>query len=136
MYVHKKDLLGILSVREDFLTPQGYEIQNMWRGVFTGLETEVYSGSLLDDNNQGILILSIPDLNIFQTFYDPHPEGTLTIQAADELRLTLSSPNDNPRYFDIPARQFTTDALQTLPAADLPPMPTPIYDPCAQFDIP
>ena len=128
--------MGILTVREDFLIPQGYEIQNMWRGTFNGLETEVYGGSLLEDKNQGIVILSIPDLNIFQTIYDPQPEGALLIQSVKTLRLMLNSANGYPRYFDIPARQFTTDALQTLPAADLPPKPTPIYDPCAQFDTP
>lgn len=128
--------LGILTVREDFLMPQGYEIQNMWRGMFNGLETEVYSGSLLEDKNQGIVIVSIPDLNIFQTIYDPQPQGSLTIQSAEELRLILNNENNSPRYFDIPAQQFTTDVLQVLPAADLPPIPTPIYDPCAQFDAP
>ena len=125
---------GIQSVRPDFLATLDYQIENMWRGSYNSLAVEVYAGSRINDPGSGIIILSIPDLEIFTTFTDPNPAGSLRIKSEADLRLTLSSEQGQTRYFDIPAQQFTGDTKTALPAADLPPLPTPIFDPCAQFD--
>ncbi len=132
----EKRPVGILSVREDFLATQGLTINNMWRGTFQGYDAEIYSGSQSEKPDQGVVILSIPALNLYATVFDPTPEGGLTITEAQGTRFILQTSTGSTRYFDLPAQGFAADLETTLTAADLPPVPTAIYDPCAQFDTP
>ena len=90
---------GILSVREDFLAPQGYVIRNMWRGTYESYEVEVYAGSLAQDTGNGIVIVSIPQLDLFKVFSDPQPVGALTITLMQGNRLQLTTANGNAREF-------------------------------------
>lgn len=127
---------GILDVERDFLGPEGYLINNIFRGKVGGYETEVYAGNLYADDQKGLLILNIPALSLWRVFYDPQPNGTLHVTQVDGTRLQLSTSNEEVRYFDIPAQQFTQDMAKSLQVADLPPVPTPIFDPCDQFITP
>jgi hypothetical protein len=128
--------LGILTVREDFLNPLGFVIANMWRGSFNQQPVELYAGAMLDAPEQGVVVLSMENLEIFTTIPDPNPDGVLTITAEHGARLELSTVNGATRYFDIPAQQFVSDSETQVPAIDLPPAPTPVFDPCVQFDTP
>jgi hypothetical protein len=127
---------GIFTVREDFLVPQGYLIENMWRGKYSGYEIELYGGSVLAEEQKGLVILSIPEINLFEVFYDPELNGAITILQIDGLLVTLSSTNGSTLYFDIPAQQFTNEITTNMAGVDLPLAPTPITDPCAQFTTP
>jgi len=128
--------VGILEVREDFLITEGYHINSMWRGEYSGYEIEIYAGSLFQDEQKGLVILNIPELSLFKVFYTPQPNGSLRITQVDGYRLHLSAANGITEYFDIPAQQFTNDLAKSLSIADFPPAPTPIMDPCAQFKTP
>ena len=127
---------GIFTVREDFLVAQGYLIKNMWQGNYSGFEVELYSGRFLEEEQKGLVILSIPEINLFEVFYDPDPNGALTILHIDGFRVELSSANGNTRYFDIPAQEFANEMSKSMSIVDLPPVPTPIYDPCLQYEQP
>ena len=83
-----------------------------------------------------MIIVSIESLNIYQTYLDPQPEGALNLVADHNLRLELKTASGSVRYFDLPAMQFTDDLLTPLAVRDLPPAPTAIADPCAQFSTP
>ncbi len=124
---------GILEVTEDFLGEEGYLINNIWRGEYNGYETEMYVGNLYADDQKGLLILNIPALSFWHVFYDPDQNGSLRITNVDGYRLQLATIDGNIRYFDIPAQQFTQELTKSLSVVDLPPAPTPIIDPCAQF---
>jgi hypothetical protein len=108
----------------------------MWRGEYSGYETEVYAGALFSDQQQGILILKIPALDFLKVFSDPNPSGSLTITAVDNNQIQLASSAGNITSFSLPAQQFTTDLTKSMSVVDLPPLPTPIADPCAQFNTP
>ncbi|MDO9086789.1 MAG: hypothetical protein Q7U53_11330 [Anaerolineaceae bacterium] len=127
---------GILEVQGDFLGEEGYLINTLWRGEFSGYEVEVYAGSLYQDEQKGLVIMNIPELSFFKVFYTPEPNGSLRISQVEEYRLQLSAANGSTHYFDIPAQQFTNDMAKSLSIADLPPAPTPIMNPCAQFRTP
>ncbi len=128
--------VGILELEEDFLGDLGYRSTNMWRGEFNGFETEVYVGSLLSDPDQGILIMNIPILEFLKVFSDPTPSGTLRINTVDGDQLELSSSSGNILSFSLQAQQFSSDLSKSMAVADLPPLPTPISDPCAAFSSP
>ena len=127
---------GILDVERDFLGQEGYLINNIWRGEYSGYETELYAGNLYADDQKGLLILNIPAISLWHVFYDPDQNGSLRITQVDGTRLQLSTSNENIRFFDIPEQQFTQDMAKSLSVADLPPAPTPIIDPCDQFITP
>ena len=127
---------GILEVQEDFLGEEGYIINTMWRGEYSGYQVEIYAGNLYQDEQKGLVILNIPELSLFKVFYTPQPNGSLRITQVDGYRLHLTAANGITEYFDIPAQQFTNDLAKSLSIADLPPAPTPIMDPCAQFKTP
>jgi hypothetical protein len=127
---------GILDVQEDFLGEEGYLINTMWRGEYSGYEMEIYAGSLYQDEQKGLLIMNIPALNFFEVFYVPEPDGSLRITGIDGYRLQLSTASGTTHFFDIPAQQFTNDMAKSMSIVDLPPAPTPIMDPCAQFTSP
>lgn len=127
---------GILEVQEDFLGEEGYLINTMWRGDYNGYNVEVYAGSFYQDEQKGLVILNFPELSFFKVFYAPEPDGSLRIIEVDGYRLQLSGTNGNAHYFDIPGQQFTNDMAKSLSVVDLPPAPTPIVDPCAQFKTP
>ena len=128
--------VGILELEEDFLGDLGYRSTNMWRGEFNGFETEVYVGSLLSDPDQGILMMNIPILEFLKVFSDPTPSGTLRINKVDGDQLELSSSSGNIITFSLQAQQFSSDLSKSMALADLPPLPTPIADPCAAFSSP
>lgn len=127
---------GIFELEQGFLGDQGYLTTNMWRGEYSGYETEVYAGALFSDQQQGILILKIPALDFLKVFSDPNPSGSLTITAVDNNQIQLASSAGNITSFSLPAQQFTTDLTKSMSVVDLPPLPTPIADPCAQFNTP
>ena len=127
---------GILEVQEDFLGEEGYFINTMWRGEYSGYDVEVYAGSVFQDEKKGLVILNIPALSFFKVFYTPENDGSLRISQADGYRLQLSTSSGTTRYFDIPAQQFTNELAKSLSVVDLPPVPTPIMDPCASFRTP
>ena len=129
-------LTGILEVDREFLGPEGYLINNIWRGEYGGYETEIYAGNIYADDQKGILILNIPALNLWHVFHDPEQNGSLRITQVDDYRLQLSTIDETIRFFDIPAQQFTHDMAKSLSVADLPPAPTPMTDPCDQFLTP
>lgn len=127
---------GILEVQADFLGEEGYLINSMWRGEYSGFQIEMYAGNLYQDNQKGLVILNIPELGFFKVFYAPESTGSLRIFQVDGYRLQLSAANGSTLYFDIPAQQFTNEMAKSLSIVDLPPAPTPIMDPCAQFRTP
>jgi len=127
---------GIFEVQEDVLGEEGYLINTLWRGNYNGYEVEVYAGSLLDDTQKGLVILHIPGLELFKVILDPQPQGALRIQQVEGYRLQLTSTSAANLYFDLPAQQFVQDLSKSLAVVDLPPAPTPIADPCAQFNTP
>jgi hypothetical protein len=127
---------GIFTVREDFLATQGYQINNMWRGRYNGYFLELFSGKVISDENMGIVILNFPELNLFEVFTDPLPNSGLTIVNISNYQVQLSSVDGTLVYFDIPSQQFTNDLAKSLSVVDLPPLPTPITDPCAEFYSP
>jgi hypothetical protein len=127
---------GILEVHEDFLGEEGYLINTMWRGEYSGYQVEIYAGNLYQDEQKGLVILNIPELSLFKVFYSPQPNGSLRITQVDGHRLHLAAANGITEFFDIPAQQFTNDLAKSLSVADLPPAPTPIMDPCTQFKTP
>ena len=128
--------LGIFEIEEDFLGEEGYLINTMWRGEYSGYNVEIYAGSLIQDDQQGLVILNIPALSLFKVFIAPQPKGSLSISKVDGYRLQLSVMDGSIQYFDIPAQQFTQDLSKGLAVIDLPAAPTPIADPCAQFSNP
>ena len=127
---------GILPVRPDFLATKNLIISNMWRGSLNGYPVEVYAGTGKQDTSQGLIIVSIESLGIYHTYLDPRPEGALELVLDHNLRLEFKTTSGSIRYFDLPAMQFTSDLLTPLAVRDLPPAPTAIADPCAQFDAP
>jgi hypothetical protein len=127
---------GIVTVREDFLVTQGYRINNMWRGYYNGYYMELYSGNEMSEENMGIVILSIPEVKLFNVFTDPLPKGGLTILDINNYQVQLSTVDGTHVYFDIPSQQFTNDLAKNLSIVDLPPLPTPITDPCAEYYSP
>lgn len=127
---------GILSVRPDFMATQNLTITNMWRGVISGQQAEVYAGTNNQNPNQGLVILSIEGLNLYNTFPDPTADGALELVTIHNLRLELKTSSGAVRYFDLPAQQFTNSLKTILPVKDLPQAPITYDDPCAQFDTP
>lgn len=128
--------LGILPVREDFLATQNLKINNIFRGLYQGQIVEVYAGKNYNNDLNGVIIVSIESLNINKYYYDPSPTGSLEIINEKDLRLELRSEDGTIRWFDIPAMQFISSPNVDIPAANLPPTPTPFQNPCAQFDTP
>lgn len=127
---------GIQPISEDFLADRGYLLNTLWRGDFSGYETEIYAGSLFEDRGTGILIMRIPDLEFFRVFPDPQADGKLTIAEMDGFRMQLQTANGNMRLFDLFAQEFIFDLSKGLTVVDLPPAPTPVADPCAAFSQP
>lgn len=128
--------VGILELEEDFLGDRGYLTTNMWRGEFSGYKTEVYVGSLLSNPDQGILMMNIPILDFLKVFSDPNPSGALSITAVEGDQLQLTSSNGTLLNFNLPAQQFVSDMSKSMAVADLPLLPTPVVDPCAEFTSP
>ncbi|HSM23467.1 MAG TPA: hypothetical protein VK856_01225 [Anaerolineaceae bacterium] len=131
-----KNPQGILVLEEDFLGERGYLMNNMWRGEFSGYETELYAGNLFTDPQQGVVVLNIPVLSFLRVFVDPSIDGSLTITNVDGYQVQLSTKNGNVVYFDIPSQQFINDLAKSMSVVDLPPMPTPIPDPCEPYLAP
>ena len=127
---------GILTVREDFLATQNLKINNMFRGYYQDQIVEVYAGYQFQEDQKGLVIVSIESLNIYQYFYDPTASGTLEIIGEDKLRLVLKTSQGTSLFFDIPSMQFVSSAQDVVKSAAFPPIPTPFQDPCAQFDMP
>jgi hypothetical protein len=127
---------GILPVREDFLATQNLKINNMFRGYYKDQIVEVYAGHQYQEDQKGLVIVSIENLNIYQYFYDPTASGSLEIINDHNLRLELKSSRGSILYFDIPSMQFVTSQEIVVKSAALPPTPTPFQDPCAKFDQP
>ena len=127
---------GIFDLEEGFLGDRGYRTNNMWRGQYSGYETEVYAGSLLSDPQQGVLVVNIPALSFLKVFLDPNPTGSLTIAEVNEHQFQLATTEGNLANFSLPAQQFINDMAKSMSVVDLPPMPTPIHDPCAEFITP
>ena len=125
--------LGILDLEEDFLGDRGYLTNNMWRGEFSGYETELYAGHLLTDPQQGMVLLHIPILNFLRVIMDPTADGSLTITNVEGYQVQLSTVNDNLVNFDIPSQQFINELTKSMSVFELPPMPTPVPDPCEPF---
>ncbi len=122
---------GVLPVREDFLVAQGLKISNMFRGELNGTVVEVYAGSVMDDPNQGLVILAIDSLSVWLKVFDPMASGSLQVIEANGLRLTLQTKaGDNRLYFDIPAQQFVDSVDAVVPAMDLPVAKDLLVDPC------
>jgi len=129
-------LEGIHEVQADFLGEEGYLINTLWRGEYSGYDVEIYAGGLIQDERRGLVILNIPALSFFKVFYAPEPDSSLRISQADGYRLQLSTVSGTILYFDIPAQQFTNDMSKKLSIANLPAAPTPIMDPCTQYRTP
>jgi hypothetical protein len=127
---------GIFDLEEGFLGDRGYRTNNMWRGEYSGYETEVYAGSLLSDPQQGILVVNIPTLSFLKVFLDPNPSGALTITEVNGHQFQMATAAGSLSNFSLPAQQFTNDLSKSMSVVDLPPLPTPIHDPCAEFITP
>jgi len=127
---------GILTVREDFLATQNLKINNIFRGYYQDQMVEIYAGHQYQEDQKGLVIVSIESLGIYQYFYDPSAIGSLEIISEDNLRLELRSNQGAIRFFDIPSMQFVSSADVITKAVTIPPTPTPFQDPCAQFDQP
>jgi hypothetical protein len=129
--------IGILSADQTPFDLNWFIMKNQWQDEIKDYWFHVYAGQLKGNDEKGMLILWIEEIDSLSQFSDPNPDGSLIItKVHPNYKLELITSNGNPRYFDILAQQFTEDLNLTLPAADLPPLPTPIYDPCAQFDAP
>ncbi len=127
---------GIFDLEEGFLGDRGYRTNNMWRGEYSGYQTEVYAGSLLSDPQQGILVVNIPTLSFIKVFMDPNTTGSLTIAEVNEHRFQLTTTEGSTANFSLPAQQFINDMAKSMSVVDLPPLPTPVHDPCAEFITP
>lgn len=124
---------GIFELEEGFLADRGYLTNNMWRGEYSGYETEVYAGSLLSDPQQGVLVVNIPALSFLKVFLDPNPSGALTIAEVNGHQFQLTTAAGSLAYFSLPAQQFVNDLAKSMSVVDLPPLPTPVQDPCSEF---
>lgn len=127
---------GIFELEEGFLADRGYLTNNMWRGEYSGYETEVYAGSLLSDPQQGVLVVNIPVLSFLKVFLDPNPMGALAITEVNGHQFQLTTAAGSLAYFSLPAQQFNNDMAKSMSVVDLPPLPTPVHDPCAEFITP
>ncbi|PKO12619.1 MAG: hypothetical protein CVU39_23325 [Chloroflexi bacterium HGW-Chloroflexi-10] len=123
---------GILDASQGPFSSQMLRASNQWQGIFNAYWFHVYAGSSGEETNNGAVIIWIEDLNQLQFIPDPNPDGALTITAEHGTRLELTTANGYTRYFDIPAQQFVSDIATQLQAIDLPPIPTPLFDPCVQ----
>ena len=65
---------GILDVDDDFLGMEGFLINNIWRGEYSGFETEIYAGNLYAEDQKGLLILNISGVEFITCFLRPQPE--------------------------------------------------------------
>ena len=130
------EVSGIIDVDDEFLGAEGYLINNIWRGKMNGIDSEVYAGRLFHDPFQGIVIVSLPGLGVFNVVLDANPAGSLSITGVSDYVFTLTSEAGETRYFDQAAQSFSPSQAKSLPALDLPATVQTVNDPCDAYNNP
>ncbi len=106
------------------------QVENLWSGQVDGFWTQVYAGSLAEDPDQGVLIVTSEASQGSGRFLAPVTSGILQITAALGQRLEIRAEDGQVLFFDVPALQFvpaqsssTAPILRTAPVISAGPYP-------------
>jgi hypothetical protein len=109
----------------------GLDTVNGWAGLLDGNQVSIYAGSLLDDPDQGaiVIFITLPYRNFSEKVLTPTKHGGVRILDEQNNRLILQAFDDQIFYFDIPARQFVSSITEVVLTATPPPTYTPHSSP-------
>lgn len=105
----------------------GFAIQNGWRREIDGYPARVAAGALVNDSQQGIVLVSwdlpsAPNAGVYET---PIKVGPVRITAEDGFRLTLQADDGTLFYFDVPGQRFISSLNEIAPTVTPRPSFTP-----------
>lgn len=109
----------------------GLDALNGWAGLIDGNQVSIYAGALLDDPDQGaiVIFITLPYRNFSEKILTPTKHGGVRILGEQNNRLILQAIDNNFFYFDVPARQFVSSLTEVVLTATPPPTYTPYLSP-------
>jgi hypothetical protein len=113
----------------------GLDALNGWFGIVDGNRVSIYAGALLEETDQGaiVILISLPYRNFDVLILTPTRHGGVRVISEQNNRLTLLAVDGEIYYFDIPARRFVTSLTEIVMTATPPPTYTPYAtEPSAQ----
>ncbi|MGQ0603730.1 MAG: hypothetical protein ACT4QE_18780 [Anaerolineales bacterium] len=102
----------------------GFNVQNAWFGIVSGILVTVFAGAPSSDQQQGMLKVSVilPYREFQGEFTTLDKQGSLSVVAEQNNRLILTSTDGTTFYFDVPAMRFVSSLTEV--ASTMTPLPT------------
>lgn len=95
-----------------------YKITNAWQEMVDGKYVLVFAGTLVNDPEQGVVIVLLESPRQYRQYSTPTKSGAISITDAKGLRLIIrSSDNNRVYYFDVPAQKFVNSLDDIVPTA-------------------
>jgi hypothetical protein len=107
---------------------EGFDVQNAWFGLLPDGQVWAYAGAPESDSDQGAIhvFLFRSNLTHEERFLTPDRHGALSIVSEANARLTLSSADGTPYYFDVPGMRFVSSLSDVVPSVTPQPTYTPV----------
>jgi hypothetical protein len=120
--------VGIIEMGDPTFYNEGYDIQNSWQRQIDNYWAQAYAGSLLDNPEQGVVIVTwdLPNAPSGGVYLTHVRAGSVRIVAEQNYRLTLEAKDGTVFYFDVPGQKFATSLTETVPTVTPRPTYTPI----------
>ncbi len=100
-----------------------------WRKTTEDRPYLIYSGYLMNDPQQGIIMVPQLQSPLFHQYYTPERSGGVTVIAENGLLLTLQSTTGVLYYFDVALEWFVNLDGTPIPTYTPSPTPTPTITP-------
>lgn len=92
----------------------------------------MYAGSLFDNSNQGVIVVSVEGMKMGGRYLTPAQSGMVKITSAFGYRLVLDAEDGTVYYFDVPAQAFVGSMDEIVPTLTPAPTYTPTISPCLE----
>jgi hypothetical protein len=100
----------ILEGSQGMIQPTTAQISNCWQGVRNGKAWEIFAGALVDDPQQGVLLIFADDpakiSRAMQIVKAPGKNGVLRILTADAKVMTLETADGSKLRFSLETMEF------------------------------
>jgi hypothetical protein len=107
-------------------------LNNQWQEKINGFWVHVYAGSLFDNRDQGVIIVSVEGMKMGGRYLTPSQSGMVKITSASGYRLILETEDGTVYYFDVPAQAFVESMDEIVPTLTPAPTYTPTISPCLE----
>lgn len=102
-----------------------FKILNAWQDKINGNYTTVFSGRLMSDIDQGIVIVIVDTPPKLRQYYTPTRHGAVRILEENGTILTLESTDNTLYYFNASTERFVNAQGTPFPATPTPIMNSP-----------